>query len=396
MDEELDMAKATIATLDMTSDIRDYTAEIQRDIMKAATDRSLRDTDRLLLNATQYQCTVSMEGLRVAESCVRKMAASPMTSHERDTEEERVYRFTIRSYNIVRPHIQQSLLSISKSPLFGEHNIEVLRERLLRARRMLERTVDMTRKPESYHWTCHLHSYSAHCAHVGHFHTSDGLVWPNHDEDILEFVPLPSLPALTFRDCKYHPLPALSTWDHFLDSLCNAVAASSLHKRGKISRLSHTFGRALAEEKFGKEGWPECIESTTLMTFGDPADEDEPVHLGILLPGSSQFFLPHGLPTWSTRGDAVIIETCERKIEGKRCYRFRPIAVARLFQDTTQTVRFVDLPAEIRNMIYAQILEQEESHTFSHRQPAMSLTCRLANEELLSLLFKKRGWFMKA
>ena len=78
-------------------------------------------------------------------------------------------------------------------------------------------------------------------------------------------------------------------------------------------------------------------------------------------------------------------------------YRFQAIEeLPRVKEaDVVQTVHFVDLPAEIRNMIYLEILEAGDNEKLPRRQPMLSLTCRLANKELLSLLFKRYGWFVR-
>ena len=61
-----------------------------------------------------------------------------------------------------------------------------------------------------------------------------------------------------------------------------------------------------------------------------------------------------------------------------------------------QTKSFLDLPAELRNQIYASVLDNSGSERLPHKQPALSLTCKQVNKEFLSLLFEKHQWLICA
>jgi hypothetical protein len=81
-------------------------------------------------------------------------------------------------------------------------------------------------------------------------------------------------------------------------------------------------------------------------------------------------------------------------------YEFDPVRQGPYLTELeiTHTLHFVDLPPEIRNMIYNQILAEDgvpqNKDRMRQKQPPISLTCRLVNKEVMSLFLQKCGYFV--
>ena len=118
-----------------------------------------------------------------------------------------------------------------------------------------------------------------------------------------------------------------------------------------------------------------------------------------IVPGGSQIYWPEGR-SGDGNVELVFIKATELISKTDPGYKFELVRQGPYFTELeiTQTIHFVDLPAEIRNMIYNQILVEDvvphNKDRMRQRQPPISLTCRLANKEIMSLLFQKYGWFV--
>lgn len=76
-------------------------------------------------------------------------------------------------------------------------------------------------------------------------------------------------------------------------------------------------------------------------------------------------------------------------------FTFHAVKVRHGENSDQQTIRFLDLPAEIRNQIYEDVLaEQQGSSRLPAQQPAISLTCKQVNREFLTLLWEKCKWLI--
>ena len=120
--------------------------------------------------------------------------------------------------------------------------------------------------------------------------------------------------------------------------------------------------------------------------------------LGIILPGGSKVFYP-----------SLATETEDPTIHIKATYNFANRHMPYIFQgvdfedlidedDDVQTMQFLDLPPETRNMIYEIILLQIAGNRTGggmlRRQPALSCTCRTVNKEMMSPVWQKYGWLV--
>jgi hypothetical protein len=218
--------------------------------------------------------------------------------------------------------------------------------------------------------------------------------------------PPASRPAITFRDFQLEVLPSKNVRAMHLHSALAAVEESvrcTYSKSDSFTVADHQIkirdiGIALVTGNLA-----EALATIGYEIQNALREKDREYTLGIILPGASQIFWPelrkHG------ERKCVFIKVREvilthrigmQTIMTKDC-KFEPAKQGRMFEgvELVQTVHFVDLPPEIRNMIYNRILERDgvpqNKDRMRQKQPPMSLTCRLVNKEMMSLLFQKYG-----
>ena len=213
-----------------------------------------------------------------------------------------------------------------------------------------------------------------------------------------------SSPAIEWRNFAYEP-KGKSVDRYRLGSVISAKgaveASIELESGEEISLDDATYfnetfkvGKLFEEKKF------EEALATIGLALAKVLRMKAPNHiLAIILPGGSRVFYPQTDIEGTL--DVVCIKMYQRMSDERAPYSFQAVKRGRSKYERRrdpQTKAFLDLPAEIRNMIYEQILLQEEdeedSSRIPRRPPAISHTCRTVNKEILSLLFLKYGWLL--
>ena len=252
-------------------------------------------------------------------------------------------------------------------------------------------------KLPSLDWNC---DDDGACTAEDHFHTPDGLVWPRCESGLEKSLSHASAPQIAFRNFQLQILSECALPSNSLWCAIWATRKSVKCTYGKEERLiTKNFRFRDVDNILKKRKLPKALAKIGHEVQGALRQVDRAYKLGIILPGGSHIFWPEGrFGHGSVK--LVFIKASEIVSERNSDYRFEPVRQGPYFTELeiTQTIHFVDLPAEIRNMIYNQILVEDvvphNKDRMRQRQPPISLTCRLANKEIMSLLFQKYGWFV--
>lgn len=390
------MAAASDATVRVLRDIVDYLKDTETDIEEAAAQRSLRDTDKLVLSATHNLFVQSMRSIEATE-LPSPFAIATFRDASWDCEEERYYRYIVRCCNIILPYV------VCFSRIWCPNKdlaIDKLFKHLFRAQDMCERLLESLKSPVSYSWPCRFQN-GKRTAHYcsNHFHTTDGLIWPLHEAKTERDLTELELPDITFRDFKYMILPGDNPGAHSIVSARKAVQRAQESKQGRVPHpgpISYGHLKVINEASTNRAKLPEALAVIGMEIQTAFARNDTNFHLGIILPGGSEIFWPQMPKSQNARLSAVFIKAYENLADRMTTYKFQPVEVLSKIkgEEVTQTMHFVDLPPVVRNMIYTNILADEDIHAQPHRQPAVMLTCRQVNKDVVALLLRKWKWFV--
>ncbi|KAK5706831.1 hypothetical protein LTR97_001823 [Elasticomyces elasticus] len=242
---------------------------------------------------------------------------------------------------------------------------------------------------------------------LDHMHDEAGLLWPKYDDTIemRHLSPTTSTRAIiTRRDFGYEIIRPQPVTGYALHSAIDAMqrtiamdahwpypATISLGEEecATAERISHSF-RTL----------PDLLASVGFYAWLHYKRSVRDFHLGIILPGTVEIFWPNGRSAFPAATRRTVYVQAEHVCkDGNLTYRFLGVKSVEYNNTTTrstqgQTAQFLDLPAEVRNQIYGYYLDAQPAVAMPKRQPAMSLTCRQVNKELLGLVFKKHGWIV--
>ncbi|KAK5121874.1 hypothetical protein LTR85_004445 [Meristemomyces frigidus] len=256
----------------------------------------------------------------------------------------------------------------------------------------------------------------------GHLHTHEGLIWAEQDRDIEKRLIAYDEPAITFRDFQYtivqHEHEGGTKYGSALRAMAHALSGGKPQRGQLYATFCHNAKAIGAEREVRKntKRLPEALACIGFQALVSHRREHPGPELGIILPGGSEVFWPS--KTLIPRPhETIYIKVVEKQADGETAYIFHAVNVlprAKGGQMEPQTLSFLDIPAEIRNDIYEAVLDLQEAtpgivfkggryliqnrnrtaDKRSERQPALSLTCRQVNKELMSLVFKRQKIFV--
>jgi hypothetical protein len=369
---------------------------IHTEVRKASKGRSLRDTERLLLLSGQQLFCSQYDKLLDADIQLRGELRQPKEFTSRASVERCAHRFLCRSYKCLQSFADFYLRHMKKSKQADDHLL-LVRSQFKQAQDMAQRLIlgKLMLSPEQG-INCRRQS----CESVDHFHSVDRLTWPSHQRQLEQNIPLPSKTAITFRDFNV----SIPTHEPVLDgcfaSLMDALGKSLKYANEMVPPFPLKDDAELIEDledDIFSEDLPDalCTVAHAILTQFELASNQ--LRLGIILPGGSQVFWPELTNAqYATKVRSVYIKA-NYAVENKTTMlSFLPVKTEARPKNAqlTQTVEFEQLPPEIRNMIYGYILDRESQANFPRRQPPIALTSRLVHKEVMSLLFKKYGWFV--
>ena len=359
------------------------------------------DETKLLLFTARRLMKSKLDKIRDAQrDTIDTLYDEPAPDSVLSTAEEKTYRFLDRSYgNFIR--YQQFYAGLMDVVPFCSSTRDSLTMQLNSADSLGDAVMcDDPLTSESLSWDCFEDSLD--CDDETHFHACDEMIWPMASSKAEKKLPLASTPVIKFRDFQ---TVVLGQHDDSVSNLESAIIAT---KKAVGSSHGETvclnFGKTTRShiDDLIKTGPPQAALAKMATKIQAALKEaDRTYQLGILLPGCSQVFWPE----WSlfqdlTEAKRVLIQARELKYGATTTFRFDAAVEGMKLKEVeiVQTIHFVDLPAEIRNMIYGHIMDQEGVRsTAGHiirKQPAISRTCRSVNKEMLSLLFQRYGWMV--
>ncbi|KAK5680838.1 hypothetical protein LTS10_006596 [Elasticomyces elasticus] len=233
-----------------------------------------------------------------------------------------------------------------------------------------------------------------------HYHDEAGTVVPGDGRSSKPRI-IPMVSHITFRDFKYRSM-SQPTSDSALRSAIDAMQRTiAMHRQQPypVSIVVEDVQWTAIVERMNRDP----RKTLACVAFYAWAHYKRSVHgfrLGIISPGSTQILWPGGESVRdSFRAEPVYIQAHLAYEDGQPTYRFSGvesvIEFSPMVQDRPpQTVRFLDLPPELRNQIYEHVVEEVPAHKFPEKQPAMALTCRQVNQEVVQLFVQRCGWLV--
>lgn len=391
-----------ISTMDKAWDLLDI---VHVAIQEVAKQSSPDDSTTLLFRSSAHLFRLKLESIRNTANHTRSILDRKDQTAPWDSAEERAHRFLSRSdENIVAIcDVFENMVNQLVVPKFIK---DCFGKTILAANEMAESVaIEDPLDPPSAWWECVDDPKT--CIATDHFHARDRRQWPTNLSTLEKQFQLASRSDVTFRDFQLVVLPATNPG---ATNLLSAIAAAQesvrcTHSVSANFRSTYRYGKAADIQAILQKG--QLLEALTHIgheTQRILRAKDDAYTLGIILPGGSEILWPEVRE--AGKGKSVIIKVREAMVDnpgsvdsGKN-YKFDPVKEGRKFKGAqmNQTVNFVDLPAEVRNMIYNEILVKggvsANKGRMPEKQPPISLTCRLVNKEIMSLLFHKYGWFV--
>lgn len=214
-------------------------------------------------------------------------------------------------------------------------------------------------------------------------------------------MPVGTAPIIKWRKFKYKIAPDDGMNYGNTTSACDAVEKSIWMAYGEVFkvRVKHARYEGSWDDSLDQGRRSEALARIALDVQEALNTGAVVYDLGIILPGGSRIFFPASPQRENVR--TVYIKMKENYGIDDPAFTFEAVAALQPSssnQDSPQTVAFLDLSPEIRNMIYKNILVNDEDlvlpERLPKRQPPMTLTCKEINKEILSLLWQKYGWFV--
>lgn len=375
-----------------------YFERVQEKIIQQAQLYLQDERDMLLVHALRLLFHHKLTQIRAVEKKALLGQATTQDQWPYDIPEERCYRFLTRSLDCFDTLLSSFLLLVrkieahNKSPSNHVEGLQAMANGLVRRRLYA---------PISSIMACNMSCHTQ--LNQDHLHTPDNLVWPFQELEIEKLVPTGSAPSIEWRDFYYETLDATDLPDQCTSAFVAALETIMVAEGPWIDIMSDTLDTYWWESAEGlleQKKFTEALASMTLeiSKFLHAHKYD----IGVILPGGSQVFYPSAN---RRAGNFVMIYIKVNEDLGDKDTRFRflPVEKGEHFSartdPPTQTIKFLELPPEIRNVIYEGVLSRDTEDATSlqslpRKQPALALTCRAVNEEFLSLLWRKHGWLV--
>ena len=373
---------------------------LQGELHKEGAVLLTEDEDVLLLYASDEDFKYKIDLIRGLQLAVTIDANASVNSPLWNTRQDKFFRFLKRTSENFEAlvdgyqHLAERLRDSGSSLTLATTSFTALKNmvcNLVFARRFV---------PPSWSWSCHL---SQSCALTDHFHGEDYTMWPMHDASLEKEIPIGSAPTIDRREFEYKPVVCPS---HCRNS---ESAANALEESVSLLGCEESFTATIAPafiankiEPFFKKDKP--LQSLAAIGFELSRLLRSRMHdglytLGIILPGGSRVFRPRS--AYDADEVLVYIKANEHRTNGRIAYIFDAVTEGEdnFERSDQQTKQFLDLPPEIRNMIYRYILLQTDvelcgGHRKPYQQPAILQTCRTVNKEMTTLALQKYGWLV--
>ncbi|KAK5694466.1 hypothetical protein LTR17_024776 [Elasticomyces elasticus] len=368
----------------------------------------LNDEEALLLASARIAIDYNITAYNQA---VVHLARQPGGILQNDAAKSKLYRLLMRTAYAMDAamslHCSPKLIEASRNSSRRSMHAECFADVRARLVAFLRQT-RLLQPPLGYSPSC-LQPWRANKRLIckDHLHDENGLIWPNSDVSTEMRILVGTSrnhPVVTFRDFSYKPMPLQSAASNAFHSAVDAMQrtiAMSAQWPAPATIIAGSAECTTAESTACRDRQRlsdllACVGYHAWMHYKRSVRD---FRLGIITPGCSQVFWPGGDSASPTARQTVYIQAEHVFVHRRLTYRFRGVETVRYKntanrERTCQTVRFLDLPAEVRNQIYENVVEELPAHRFPTKQPAMSLTCHQINEEIVLLFVKRCGWLV--
>jgi hypothetical protein len=381
--------------LEIMSEGWSYLERTQRDLAGTVAVLQLDDTEILRFHTAnllfkEMLRQISNERIRLGD--LNETTTSPAW----DTRNEKCFRFLYRSLDNFGSFVQTYQDIIFQLP--ADDCIRSLQSHLRGAETLVRKLIRPgLPKVKSLYWDCNSES---DCSADDHVHTADHLVWPSREAALK--MPIGTEPFIEWRDFKYNtisvPRVSFGSFSYAIEAVRESLAYEYNASVDLYSRAISNGSMEVVKVLLNEWKFLEALAAIGFELSEALRADSEFYELGIILPGGSQIFFPSSTQREEVRN--VYIEMIEDLSDKVLPFKFHRVNVieASKEQGNKQTVEFLDLPPEVRSMIYELVLENDTNRRRDRtpaQQPTLALTCRAVNKEIMSLFFRRYGWIVK-